>query len=205
MNIDAVIFDYGNVLSRVPEQDDIDAMAAIMQIGTDRFLEGYWHHRLDYDCGMPSIEYWQAVADYLDIALKPEEADRLTMIDAISWSRPEPAMAELADRLHRAGVELAILSNMPMVIKVYLESNCNWLPDFVHRTYSCDLKFAKPDPRIYEHSKNGVARHEERIVFIDDREENIDAARKVGINSLLFSGFQRLVEDLGETSLKEHL
>ncbi len=205
LRINAVIFDYGNVLSRVPEQDDIEAMAAIMRVDTERFLEGYWRHRLEYDCGMPSSAYWQTVADFLRIELNQGEADQLTKIDAISWSRPNSNMAQLAYRLHRAGIELAILSNMPTDIKIYLENNCDWLPEFVHRTYSCDLKFAKPDPRIYEHSVNKMARHEERIVFIDDRQENIDAARKIGINSLLFSGFERLVEDLGETSLKEHL
>lgn len=205
MRIDAVIFDYGNVLSRVPEQDDIDAMAAIMRVDTERFLEGYWQHRLEYDCGLPSSAYWQTVADFLRIELKQSEADQLTKIDAISWSRPNSNMAQLAYRLHRAGIELAILSNMPMDIKIYLENNCEWLPEFVHRTYSCDLKVAKPDPRIYEHSVNSMARHEERIVFIDDRQENIDAARQIGINSLLFSGFERLVEDLRETSLNKHL
>ena len=47
--INAVIFDYGNVLCDAQTRKDVDAMAGIFGIGRLRFEEFYWRKRLPYD------------------------------------------------------------------------------------------------------------------------------------------------------------
>ena len=59
---------------------------------------------------------------------------------------------------------------------------------------SCEIGCAKPDPRIYEIclSRLGVAA--DRALFVDDRTANIEAAAKLGIQTLHFAGDQPVRE-----------
>lgn len=67
---------------------------------------------------------------------------------------------------------------------------------------SCYLKMAKPDPRIYRHvlEKTGIMPCD--AVFIDDRPENVKGASSVGIHAIHFTGYGKLVRDLGKMGIR---
>lgn len=202
LKIDAIIFDYGNVLSVSPYQSDIKAMADVFGVLPQPFEESYWQFRLDYDCGLSNSQsYWTNVSNSLGSKVDNSSINHLTELDVISWSRPNQTMVDFAHLVRAKGLEIALLSNMPTDLKEWVESECDWLPDFDHRSYSCDLNFAKPDERIYLHAKNGLQENTINPLFIDDRVENIEAAARCGINSLLFRDFSQLAKDLGNSNL----
>lgn len=62
---------------------------------------------------------------------------------------------------------------------------------------SSDIKIAKPDPRIFEHTlaQMGIAANES--IFIDDNETNVYAARSVGITGVHFTSPAELERELG--------
>jgi putative hydrolase of the HAD superfamily len=65
---------------------------------------------------------------------------------------------------------------------------------------SCYLGLRKPDPEIYERALEILCRPAERILLIDDRQENVTAAEASGMKAILFenSGALRLdLESLG--------
>ena len=51
---------------------------------------------------------------------------------------------------------------------------------------SCDLHIIKPDRRIYEYILGKYGLKADECLFIDDREENVRGAEKVGINAVRF-------------------
>ena len=58
----------------------------------------------------------------------------------------------------------------------------------------------KPDPAIYHHTLQRLAVAAENVMFIDDREGNIKAARALGIHAIQLRSFSQLrsqVEALG--------
>lgn len=61
---------------------------------------------------------------------------------------------------------------------------------------SAALGVRKPDPAFFERVLELVCAPPERILFLDDREENILAARAAGIEALRYVGTARLREDL---------
>ena len=52
---------------------------------------------------------------------------------------------------------------------------------------SGDLKIQKPDERIFELTIEQLGCRAEDCLYVDDREENLEAARKVGMNVVLFN------------------
>jgi putative hydrolase of the HAD superfamily len=57
---------------------------------------------------------------------------------------------------------------------------------------SCYLGLRKPEPAIYLRALDILGRPTKRILFIDDRAENVAAAAAVGMNAVLFKGADAL-------------
>ena len=184
----AVIFDYGNVLCGPQPATDLQAMANILDLPEDKFLPIYWRYRLPYDeARLDADSYWKQVASDSDRTVNPEQIRALTHYDVQSWTHPSPVMVEWARQLRQAGVRTAILSNMPMDLRVYLTDVLDWLPKFDHMTFSCDVRLVKPKPEIYQHCLSGVGVPASEALFFDDKAENVDAARALGIHAIEFT------------------
>ena len=65
MKLQAVIFDYGNVICRPPTEQQISEAAALCGITVDEFLDAFWRKRREYDRGIDAREYWKDFADYI--------------------------------------------------------------------------------------------------------------------------------------------
>ncbi|ACT60608.1 HAD family hydrolase [Hirschia baltica] len=63
-------------------------------------------------------------------------------------------------------------------------------------------KMVKPDPRIYELTLKRLGSPiPSSIIFFDDRQDNIDAAKRAGITSFLFTDAQTMRQDLEKTGI----
>lgn len=62
---------------------------------------------------------------------------------------------------------------------------------------SCYVGLRKPQPAMYRRALDVLGRPAERILFIDDRQENVAAAQTAGIKGLRFDGADQLRRDLG--------
>jgi putative hydrolase of the HAD superfamily len=193
----AIIFDYGNVLSQPQPLADIEAMASVLDLPAEIFRRAYWQFRLAYDeAALDPEAYWSAVARAASRSLTASQIPKLNDIDSRGWSHPAPAIPEWARQLHHAGLRTALLSNMPVPVRDYI-SRCAWLPPFHHRTFSCDLRIAKPAVEIYQHCLNGLGVTPSDVLFLDDRPENIQAANALGIHSVLFTTLEKVAAELG--------
>ncbi|MGA2182723.1 MAG: HAD family phosphatase [Bryobacteraceae bacterium] len=179
----AVLFDYGNVLSRHQTMDDMAAMARVAGIGTADMHRLYWQFRPAFDRGdLDEPSYWSAVSrDFT-----AEQVREIIRLDNESWSRPDPVMIRWAATLRASGIRAGVLSNMPVTLRRYLTANVAWLRGFDHYTYSCDVHMVKPEAGIYEHALRGLGVAASEALFLDDREANVEGARRVGLHALLF-------------------
>jgi putative hydrolase of the HAD superfamily len=183
--IKGLIFDYGNVLCQPQRLSDLRIMAGILQMPEKEFEPIYWSYRMPYDASkMNARQYWEQVASDAKRTLKDGDLEALRKLDVDCWSLPDPVMIRYAEAVRKAGVRTAVLSNMPMDLRV---SVATWLPEFHHSTYSCDVGYCKPDAAIYQHCLKGLGVAAEEALFLDDRPENIDASREAGIHSVLFT------------------
>ncbi len=97
-----------------------------------------------------------------------------------------PSVA-LQRALRAAGVPVFALSNFGIGSFEIAESHYGFLADFDRRFISGHLGVTKPDPRIYAVVEEESGLPPERLLFIDDRADNIAAARARGWQALHFT------------------
>jgi putative hydrolase of the HAD superfamily len=61
---------------------------------------------------------------------------------------------------------------------------------------SCYLGLRKPEAAIYRRALDILGRPAERVLFIDDRPENVAAAQEEGIKGIVFKGADKLKPEL---------
>jgi putative hydrolase of the HAD superfamily len=197
MAIRAVIFDYGMVLSQPPDPTALNNILAITGLNRDTFDRHYWTHRHAYDMGkLNGRTYWQQFAQDTGIRLTPTDVDRLVENDVLMWCTINEPMLAWARSLAEAGLRIAILSNMGEETLSYMRQEFAWLGDFHHHTWSCELGIAKPDPAIYTYTCEKLGVTPTETLFLDDKMENVEAARRIGLNALQFRNIEQLRHDL---------
>jgi putative hydrolase of the HAD superfamily len=193
----AIIFDYGNVLSEPQNASEIHSMAGVLDLPPAEFKTFYWTFREAFDeAKFLPHEYWNKVAQLAGRTLSQPQIDNLIEIDSLSWMHPRTTIVDWARTVRRAGFRIALLSNMPVTLRDAVQ-RCSWLPAFDQRTFSCDLKITKPSPEIYLHCLHGLGLAPLDVLFLDDREPNVQAARNLGMHALQFTtpvGIAREIE-----------
>jgi putative hydrolase of the HAD superfamily len=170
--IRAVLFDFGLVLSGPPDPSAQHRMETILNATHPDLQAAYWRHRSDYDLSHP---------------LTDDELAQLLQADVDLWTQPNQPMIDWAAALQRAGISTGILSNMGDVMETGIIVRFPWIARFAHHTFSHHLGIAKPDERIYRHAIAGVGEPAVATLFIDDRIENIEAARAVGLHTIHYT------------------
>lgn len=105
---------------------------------------------------------------------------------------------EWIDSLKKKGYKVYILSNFS---RKGIEE-CPDELDYIGKTdgavISYRVNLIKPDPRIYEHILEEFDINPSEAVFIDDNADNIEAAKKFGINTILFTGKEDADKELAK-------
>jgi len=93
---------------------------------------------------------------------------------------PITSTMEAMQRASAAGVPMYILSNMQVHAWEYLEKTHACFALCAGVVVSCETGLIKPDPRIYHHLTERFSLQPEECIFVDDMQDNIDAARACG-------------------------
>jgi len=206
LNLRAVIFDYGMVLTGTPDAAAHDAMLRITGLPRDQFEAIYWADRHAYDEGkLTGLQFWQNFARDAKLDLDAATIEELNLWDARMWTTQNPAMLAWQQQLKERGIRSAILSNMGDNVLANMEREFDWLTRFDVLVWSFQHKMAKPDPAIYRLTLERLGTQPEETLFIDDRLSNIDAARALGLVSIQFSTVDKLRDDLIAAGLDQVL
>ncbi len=202
MALQAVVFDYGMVLSTAQEPAALAALKQITRLDDAAFDAHYWRYRHRYDLGeLNGTSFWQAISRDASLGLNSSEITRLIEHDVVMWSTLNETMLRWVAAVQDAGLRTAILSNMGEELLRYMRQEFGWLGRFDHHTWSCELGIGKPDPEIYRYTcrELGVAPGE--ALFLDDKPENIAAAESVGMQAIQFTTAEALEAELERRGL----
>lgn len=183
-----VIFDYGQVLVHfVPEymvrqyvSDDNDARM-LTEIIFDRL---YWD-KLDEG----TITNEQTVSEFKKrIPKRLWEVSEKIFYNWI-YNIPEmEGMSELVSYIkEKYGVKTYLLSNISHYFADHADE-MPILPKLDGYVFSARIGITKPNPAIYEHLLKTYGLEPSECIFIDDRAENVDAARSLSIHGYVFDG-----------------
>ena len=205
--IHAVLFDYGQVLSQGPNAAAWERMRHTVGGSPELFHSAYWDPRHDYDRGtLSGTEFWRHVARTVGHpGLSDFDLETLYKADIDLWTDLNEPMVAWARSLHRRGVRTGILSNIGDRMETGIRKSFDWIGAFHHCTWSHQLKMAKPELAIYRHAAEGLETAPEHILFIDDREENIEAARAVGMVAIRYISHEAFLEEMHRLGLTQLL
>ncbi|MEK7146744.1 MAG: HAD-IA family hydrolase [Patescibacteria group bacterium] len=108
------------------------------------------------------------------------------------WNRilikPNKNYCDFLKKAKKAGYTLILLSNIDVIHWERSCEICKDLPKLFRRIFlSCDVGLAKPDPMFLAHVFYEFRIKRQDAIFIDDKLENIKAARSLGIPSILYN------------------
>lgn len=181
-------------------------MKEITGFNEEMLHHGYWKFRHAYDRGdLNGLAYWEQVAASAGTVFTPEQVAGLMEADVDLWTRLNTPMLDWAQKLQRAGVRTGILSNIGDAMTDGLLKKFEWLCDFHHCTWSYRLRLAKPEEEIYRAAAASLETAPEKILFIDDKAENIEAAQKAGMQAIQYSGHDAFEREMEQRGLAELL
>ena len=114
------------------------------------------------------------------------------------WTHIESIVAEfdyaapMIRSLKKRGYKIFLLSNYPDKLADMHWKRFTFLDELDGYIISAKVKLAKPDPAIYRMLMDRYGLKAEECIFIDDRQNNIDTAKSLGMETVLFTGYSEL-------------
>lgn len=200
----AVIFDIGRVIVRLDVKRALTPIAAAMHgaIGQSakRFSpEDAWEiiradqRWQDWQEGrISSAEWHRHLMRRLKLSLGYEEfRDAWNLVLDPELILGENLFVDLSARCR-----LALLSNTDPIHVECLERNFTFGRHFPVRIYSCTVGASKPSPAIYQAALKSLRVAAPEALYIDDIQEFVDAARRMGLDAIRFDTRELLEHEL---------
>jgi len=191
--VSTVVFDLGEVLASPTTL--YAELADHLPAGEREVEDAYWRGRDAHDRGASATEYWSGVITALGGPIDADLVARLSLIDAVRWTTIRQDAADTLRDLSVAGLTVAVLSNAPVELGRVARST-PWAKYVGQFFFSGDLRLAKPDAEIYELVTQRLDVPPEEVVFFDDRQVNVDAARNAGWDAYLWTSGGSMRETL---------
>ena len=189
---DVILFDVGGVLL-TNGWDIRERAAAIEHFHLD--LAAFEALHLAY------YDAWErasiSLAEYLDATIfyEPRNFSREEFFAfMLTQSKPQPdgALGILRELVASDKCLLGALNNEARETNEYRFNHFGLRSLFKVALSSCYLGLRKPEPAIYRRALDILGRPAERILFIDDRAENVAGAVTAGIKAIRFEGAEAL-------------
>ncbi|MBC6437017.1 MAG: HAD family phosphatase [Rhodobacteraceae bacterium] len=184
-HIDAVVFDIGNVLIAWQPERFYDR-----EIGEARRRALF--NAVDLHCMNERIDRGEPFRDviYATAEANPAFRKEIRMWHDrwIELAAPIiPMSVKLLHALRARGVPVFALTNFGAESYAYAQTQFDFLNAFDRAFVSGRMRVTKPDPRIYKMVEEGSGIAPDRLLFTDDRTENIAAARARGWQTHVFT------------------
>jgi putative hydrolase of the HAD superfamily len=144
----------------------------------------------DFESGViTEEEFAKARVNELDISISHETF--LSVLRSMKTSLYN-GVEEFLSMLTKKNITLACLSNTNSIHWQSIENREVFDKYFVKKLLSFKIGFTKPHKEIYLHAINSLSYPADKIIFFDDIDENVKAARSCGLNAVCVSNFDDL-------------
>ncbi len=193
----AVVFDFGGVLTGEPNREAVvNFIQNSFHFSKEEFEKVNLEKRQAVKQGKTDEEFWISYAKTKGIKLPSDwgESFRSVMKDAIGVN---PQMYILVNQLKEQHIPVALLSNIDERLSKLIRDFGLYEP-FTPCLLSYEIGIEKPDLKAYEFLLTELNLPAKEVLFIDDRPENIEAAKAAGLDAILFHSEQQLRGELSK-------
>ena len=193
--IEVIVFDLGGVIVNVNFKSPLgmlfDNSGTVSNKTKDK--SNFSNLLRFYDMGKISVaDFHEKINDHLDIELSFDEFIRASN-DAIEAG--DDGIESIVNSLSKK-YKLAILSNTNPVHYEYIKEKYLIIELFDHILLSYEMGAVKPDAAAYEKLMDATSMLPSQHLFIDDRIENINAAKEIGMDGIHYISIENLRMEL---------
>lgn len=164
------------------------------RIGPEMFQAKIWTEGLD--AGYLTKE--EAIKEYEKLFPEDAEAIAWFLRNAEKMVVHRPRIWKQLAALKEKGYRLYLLSNYSKELFAIHTKGADFFNYLDGSVISYQVHFVKPDRRIYEALLRKYDLKAQECLFFDDRADNVEAARKLGISAIQVLSEQMLEEELKE-------
>jgi len=147
---------------------------------------------------MTDQEFWSFAIKEWGINLTVKEVIEIL----INGYEVNDEVVKVVREVRKNGYETCICSNnFPARIN-RLQERFGFLNDFDVVALSYEVGATKPSPKIFQDLVDKAGVNPEEIIFADDNEENLTGAKKLGIQTFFYEGFDKFLEKLKKFNVK---
>ncbi len=201
LNVNAAIFDLGNVLITWDPHPAIakavGAEQAARFLADEEFDFMAWNHQQDAGRSWDEGEAAAATSHpHWEAAIRAYRSNfGESLVGAIEDT------VQIVRELHAAGIPLYALTNWSEELFPLARGRFDFLGLFEDIIVSGEEGVAKPDPVIFEILEERIGHSLDDCIFIDDSLRNVEAAGEAGLDAILFTDTGHLREDLAVRGL----
>jgi HAD superfamily hydrolase (TIGR01509 family) len=199
--IEAIVFDYGNVISRFDVQlyfRGILPYSSLSQVDLALAMKGSSQVIVTYESGgMSSDQFFAAISERCSLQMTREEFVRVYngIFEPIETTR------DLIRQLH-GRYRLGLLSNTSEWHFQHEISRNPIFPLFEAVTVSHEVKLRKPAEAIYRDILRKLNLPPAACVYVDDIAEFALAATRLGMHGVHYTTHEKLLEHLSEIGIR---
>ena len=197
MEIKNIVIDVGKVLVYFEPEWIMDKLGFEEETKTvlrkAMFEDSLWN---EVDRGVMTTE--ELVAAFTENAPEYEKEIRETYLHVGDSIELLPHAVEWTASLKEKGYHLYIISNYGEYTLEQTKAKMDFLQYMDGAIFSYQYQIIKPDARIYEQLLKNYELKAEECVFIDDKVENVEGAKAVGYQGIVFTTYEEVQEKLKE-------
>lgn len=187
-----IVFDVGKVLIGWDPRVSME-MAGITVEDQDALMRILFTDKRIWNEEDRGVKSRQEMADFL-VSLAPEYESQIRLFheNATLSATPMPYSRDWITSLKTAGFKVYVLSNFgeEACRRAINMGAINFMDLLDGYIYSYMVHYVKPEPEIYQALFDKYNLIPEECVFIDDVESNVEAARSMGMQGLVFTDYE---------------
>jgi epoxide hydrolase-like predicted phosphatase len=201
-SIEAVVWDMGGVILRTEDPIARRELAKWLDLEVEALYSIVFDSETSKKATLGLIseeEHWNCIQNQLCLGDQDMHDFRYAFF-AGDW--PDKVLIEYIDSL-RPRYRTALLSNAWSGARQKMSTQFDMLSIFDICVFSAEIGIAKPDPAIFQYLLNELGFQPEKVVFIDDVKENVESAKSLGMQGIVFQSRQQTLDELGMLPIKQ--
>jgi putative hydrolase of the HAD superfamily len=202
--IETILFDLGGVFIEVDLQPAISVFARYIGKISEKEIYNFlyhseWTRRFEKGLVDPQTFYQHLREEW--------QADFSFAFFKTTWNRlftPIQPMVDLLPELKKS-FRLICVSNTNVLHIEYLKNRIPLFHYFDHLVFSYEVGYSKPEPEIYLEALHRAQSRPRACLFVDDLLLNVQAAQKLGMETIHFKTYDVFVNELRKRELIQPL
>lgn len=196
-----IVFDLGRVLLDYNWEGYLESFG-FSEENFNRIADATFRSTVWAEMDRGSKTYEEFVEEFVAQAPEYEKEIREVIAGCDKTIHRMPYAQTWVKYLKQQGYGLYVISNYGEYTKERTRKEMPFLKYMDGVVFSCDVKYIKPEPEIYQILLERYQLTAEECVFIDDMEANCLGAQAQGMHAICFKSFKQAAEELEKLGVK---